>query len=86
MSRFSVIRTRDASKYQKVMTKRKYNAVRRNCALGDFPNTFGDLIKVVEEYLGDIAVKMTAKQLAAIIELCYDQHIDGQYYAIKNCL
>lgn len=66
------------------MTTRKYNAVRRNCALGDLPNTFDDLCRLVAWYLGDMTETLTAKQLAAIIELSHDQHIDGQYYALKN--
>ena len=60
------------------MTTRKYNAIRRLCALSSYPETFNAVFAAASDHFGESLDGMTARQIAAILEFGYRQHTDGE--------
>ena len=59
------------------MTTRKYNAVARLCALSAYPQTFSALMDAAADHFGADLDRMTAAQIAMILEFGYSQHTHG---------
>lgn len=63
------------------MTTRKYNAIKRLCALSSFGLTFNAVFNAAAAQLGPILDTMTAQQIAAVLEFGYQQHTHGEMNA-----
>ncbi len=63
------------------MTTRKYNAVKRLCTISSFSLTFNAVFNAAVEHFGESLDKMTAAQIAAVIEFGYAQHTHGEMNA-----
>lgn len=55
------------------ITVRKFNAIKKACNLP--PVTFDDVFSFIESNIN--LTKYTAKQIAEIMDLCYEQHTMG---------
>lgn len=55
------------------ITVRKFNAIKKACCLP--PTTFEDVFSFVESNIN--LAEYTAKQIAEIMDLCYEQHTLG---------
>lgn len=63
------------------MTTRKYNAVKRLCALSSFSLTFNAVFNAAVDHFGESLDTMTAAQIASILEFGYAQHTHGEMNA-----
>lgn len=63
------------------MTTRKYNAIKRLCALSSFGLTFDAVYNAAVKHFGESLDGMTAAQIAAVIEFGYQQHTHGEMNA-----
>lgn len=65
------------------MAKEKYDMIRENTYLDSC--TFDQIYKRLENSVN--LETFTAKQIAAIIEVCYNQYTDGYYQCAEdNCI
>ena len=64
------------------VSKRKYNIIKKMAGLDE--RTFTEIFGFLERRIYMDMDTYTAKQIADIMQLCYEQHFDGYYQCAKE--
>ena len=64
------------------VSKRKYNIIKKRAGLDE--RTFTDIFGYLERRIYMDMDTYTAKQIADIMQLCYEQHFDGYYQCAQE--